>query len=301
MKDEWDSDVEGIVVVGYDGSAAAGAAVDWAATEAWRRGTALLVSTVCEPRHAAEAAMGRPGGEVQAARWIAEQGAGRAGVLYPALRTLVSTPFRGPADALVEEARGAAMLVVGATGHGNLVGTVFGSVAFAVIAHATCPVVVVRGDSTLQPGPDGPVVLGLDSSGTCSAATDLAARTAASSGAPLVLVNAWQPALQVAYAWSGTGGADPDADELISATAFGVLLHTVATDVLRSYPELLVRVRPLEGPPVQTLATAAEHAALLVVGTRGRGGFAAMLLGSISRGLTLAAPCPVAVVRGPAT
>jgi nucleotide-binding universal stress UspA family protein len=289
------------VVVGYDGSAQAGAALEWAAAEAWRRRTRLLVSTVCDTARAAgtPAEDPWPSTEMAAAKQLAEQGAARAATAFPQLETSVSAPFQHPAEALIEQSRGTAMLVVGASGHGQLGATVFGSVALAAITHASCPVIVVRGDSGRQPGPQAPVVLGVDGSDSCRQATAFAARTAADRDAPLILVFAWQSVRTDAFAAQYWARAEPTLppDQAAAAQARTVL-DQAAAQVRGAHPDLAVRTRAVQGPTVQVLGEAAGDAALVVVGARGRGGFAGLLLGSVSRRLTLTAPCPVAVVRG---
>ena len=62
-----------------------------------------------------------------------------------------------------------------------------------------------------------------------------------------------------------------------------------------------VSQRVVEGHPAQVLLDAAADAALLVVGSRGRGGFTGMLLGSVSQSVVARAACPVVVVRAPET
>lgn len=64
------------------------------------------------------------------------------------------------------------------------------------------------------------------------------------------------------------------------------------------YPDVPVETVVTRGRPVRTLLERGEHAQLIVVGSRGRGGFKGMLLGSTSQALVTHAPCPVAVVRG---
>jgi nucleotide-binding universal stress UspA family protein len=288
-----------LVVVGYDGSTGAGGAVDWAAAEAWRRGAGLLVVTVSdasngEPDEGVEA---WPSAELQAARRTAGEGAERARKAFPELRTMVAAPYRHPAEALIELSRGTELLVVGASGHGQLAGTLLGSVAFSVIAHAGCPVVVVRGDSERAPGPGAPVVLAIDGADTCPRAVEFAGRVADGCGAALTVVHVWAAVPAGGFAGAYWPEVEPHIDGVVADSQ--AMLRAVATRLLERHPGLIVRTRAVQGHPVSTLPTVArdEGAALLVAGARGRGGFAGLLLGSVSRGLILTAPCPVAVVR----
>ena len=85
----------------------------------------------------------------------------------------------------------------------------------------------------------------------------------------------------------------------------GAILHEGAQRALARATERMARIEPglavstevLAGPPAQALLKAAADASLMVVGSRGAGGFAAMVLGSVSRYLATRAPCPVVVVR----
>jgi nucleotide-binding universal stress UspA family protein len=288
-----------LLVVGYDGSIQAGTAVDWAAAEAWRRGGRLLVTSVSEASRDDDSGLGHdvwPSTELQAARRVAEEGAERARKAFPRLETLIATPYRHAAEALVELSRGTDMLVIGPSGHRNLVGTLFGSVALAAIAEADCPVVVVRGHSARRPGPDGPVVLGVDGSTSCQAATDFAARMAAESGASLKIVHAWHAVPVGGFVAAYWPEAQPSNDQMASDAMD--LLRAVSSRVLERHPTLVVRTEAVQAHPVTALPAAAGDAALLVVGARGLGGFAGLMLGSVSRGVVSSADCPVAVVRG---
>jgi nucleotide-binding universal stress UspA family protein len=140
------------VVVGVDGSPGSRTALDYAIDEARRRQARLrVVAAVQLPQHWATAyGMPRPpapseiAADVKAAaqRMIDTVKAGRpdvAGIPID-LVTRVGTP----GDVLVEEARGADLLVVGHRGRGRFVSAVIGSVGMDCILNATCPVTVVR-------------------------------------------------------------------------------------------------------------------------------------------------------------
>ena len=71
----------------------------------------------------------------------------------------------------------------------------------------------------------------------------------------------------------------------------------VLAAVLGTEPSVRIEQEVLEGHPAQLLVTAAEGADLVVVGSRGHGGFVGMLLGSVSQHVAAHAPCPVLVVR----
>jgi len=287
------------IVVGYDGSAAAGAAVDWAAAEAARRDVPL---TLVHAVHLPEVLAG------QAATWsvLAERAVDQAKIVTDVgiqrarqggVRSVVSeTTATTPAKALVDASRDASLVVVGSRGRGTVAGELLGSVGVTVAAHAASPVVVVRGDADDPPGPGRPVVVGVDGSPASEVALRYAADAAAAHGAGLTVTVAWRPVGSrrlaplaelegLEYARQVRRGAR----RLASATA----------DLARSlYPDLTVGEIAAEGAAPEVLREAAEGAGLVVVGSRGRGGFAGLLLGSVSHAVMHTAPCPVAVVRG---
>jgi nucleotide-binding universal stress UspA family protein len=290
-----------LVVVGYDGSVQADAAVDWAAEEARHRRSKLLVTSVSDASWLTDSGLGTEGGTgagLQAAQQLVQQGVARATKAVPDLEVVTSTSHRHPAEVLVEQSREAAMLVLGASGHSALAGTIFGSVAHAAVSHAGCPVVVVRGDCAHRPGPDGPVVVGVDGSESCRDALGFAAGVAAGYGAPLTLVHAWRSVSAGGFAGEYWQRADPGTDPDAGGEARSRnLLQQVAADLREQYPELTVRTSTVQGDPRGALSVAAGGAALLVVGARGLGGFSGLILGSVSHSLVSRAPCPVAVVH----
>jgi nucleotide-binding universal stress UspA family protein len=291
------------IIVGYDGSAHSGAAVDWAALEAQRRGLGLTVLHVIDYR-------GMIPGAIDASPWpdlawradhqLTAKGVERARAKVPSIDVRPAACSAQVAYGLIEKSKDAALLVVGTRGHGELAGAVLGSVAFAVTAHARCPVVVVRGDSGLPPGPDRPVVVGLDGSGGSDLAARFAADIASDCGAPLVLITAYPSAGARIWAESAAYQAETDACLDLDAIArmnAGQITSTAYRAAREAHPELAVRQQLIEGPVAEVLSTAARDCGLLVVGSRGRGGFTGLLLGSVSHDVIHSAPCPVAVVR----
>jgi nucleotide-binding universal stress UspA family protein len=171
-------------------------------------------------------------------------------------------------------------------------------VAFAVSSHARCPVVVVRGDGTTVPGPDRPVVVGIDGSPAAAAALRFGARTAAETSAPLVLVGAWHP--PAGDTWEAAYWVTMTPGEGAGAAAERATQDVLdrARDVARdAHPGLEVRTEAIGGSAGRVLADASKGAGLVVVGARGRGGFSGLLLGSVSHAVIHRATCPVAVVR----
>jgi nucleotide-binding universal stress UspA family protein len=211
------------------------------------------------------------------------------------------THFAQVPDSLITASRDAELLVLGLPNHGATTGPVLGSVALDVSAHALCPCVVVRGDSTQQPGPDCPIVVGVDGSPGSDAAVRYAARVAAETEAPLHLIAAYRT--QPSRSWSGALRANARGRGEVNLRARARQAAKELTRAARRlglelYPGLKVTEQVLEGSTVPVLITAAHRAALLVVGSRGLGGFAGRMLGSVSNGAIHDAPCPVAILRG---
>ena len=119
-----------------------------------------------------------------------------------------------PAAELVDASHGAQLLVLGTRGHGEVVGTLLGSVAFAVTAHAACPVVVVRGDGSRHPGPEHSVVVGVDGSGLVPGRGPVRGRPGRVEPRPLVVVCAYRDVAR------RTGAAD-ETGHILAAPATG--------------------------------------------------------------------------------
>ena len=192
---------------------------------------------------------------------------------------------------MIEESRRAELVVVGSRGLGGFAGLLLGSVGAQVAAHAHCPVLVVRPDE--QPIPvDGPVLVGVDGSESSRLAVGLGADEAALRDVPLVLVHV------------GPADGDRTVPEEIeeSQAAYQAeavrLLADASAAVRAEHPDLVVREHPVRAAgAAQGLIEASGAASLLVVGTRGRAGFAGLLLGSVSQAAIQHAHCPVLVAH----
>ncbi len=294
----------GRIVVGYDGSPPAGAALDWAATDAERRGLPLSVVHIVNDLNLTSD-VGTPVWAdltSDAVDTIAAEGVRRARKNATSVDVRGATHVDPAAYTLIRSSRDAVLLVVGTRGQGEAAGVLLGSVAFAVSGHAACPVVVVRGDADEPAGPRRPVVVGADGSLESDAAVQYAADIAAGASAPLTVVTAYR--CTVAQVWAE---ASVYTLESQGGPTFGSIAQEAATTIVTAAAELAqtaqpgLEVRPLvvEGPIAEMLATAAVGGGLLVVGSRGRGGFAGLMLGSVSHRVIHSAPCPVAVVRRP--
>jgi nucleotide-binding universal stress UspA family protein len=217
---------------------------------------------------------------------VTVRGVGEAAGVHPALRVLGATEVTSPSRALIEASHDAAMVVLGSRGLGRITGALLGSVAFAVAARARCPVVVAKDGSVDRPvGPEHRVVVGTDGSPQAAAAVRFAADRAAKAGAALELVTC-------------TGGRlldVVDEDEL-RASAYRIA-DAAAAGLRDTHPLLTLTIRVEDCPAEVALVGASGDAGLVVVGTRGRGAFEGMLLGSVSHAVIHGARCAVAVME----
>lgn len=207
---------------------------------------------------------------------------------FPDLEVVGSAVAGSGKGALLDRAKDADLLVVGSRSRSTARSILLGSVSTAVAAHATCPVVVVRGT-----GDEGRrVVVGVDGSETGHAAAGFAFDEAARRGLPLEVVYVWslEP-----YSAPGLWAAQMPVDEYLRDSE--QLVKDELVEFRRRYPQVEVQVRVLYGHPAPVLADRSAGTALLVVGSRGRGGIAGLLLGSVSQGVLHHADCPVAVVH----
>ena len=135
-----------------------------------------------------------------------------------------------------------------------------------------------------------PIVVGVDGSPASLAALEWAARQGALTGAPVEVVMSWE--WPTSFGWALPL---PDYDPAGDA---GRILDEATQKVRTAHPNLEVRTSVVEGHPAPSLIEASRGASLLVVGSRGHGEFAGMLLGSVSEHCVTNAHCPVVVVRG---
>jgi len=294
----------GRIVVGYDGSEAAAVAVDWAAAEAQRRRCPLTVIHVIDHIEMTPAPIGvTPWLEVsdEMIGRIAADGVTRARKNADSIDVTPLAIFGHVAHALIEASHDAELVVLGTRGRGDVAAVMLGSVSLAVSTHARCPTVVIRGDSSLLPGPHRPVVVGVDDSPGAEAALYCAAETAADAGARLIVVSGYHPALL--QVWTGiitsTADSQPDPGYLEdSRSAAEKVTADAARRARTAHPGLTVTEQVRQGAPASVITAATYQAGLAVVGSRGRGGFSGLLLGSVSHRLLHTALCPVSVVRG---
>ncbi|MFI0419972.1 universal stress protein [Spongiactinospora sp. 9N601] len=269
-----------MIIAGVDGSHAGLEAAGWAAREAALRAAPLKIVHAI-PQWACDTTTGR---YAEVAAWMREGGHGvlaaaadRARRERPAIDLSTSLLPGDPRTALTTASADAALVVIGSHGLGAVRGFLVGSVAYGVAGQAACDVVVVRELPTL---PRGEVVAGADGSPAAEPVLDAAFAEADLRGATVRAVHARNPP------WAGDPRTPAGRDPL-------------ALDRHRErHPGITVIEEVVHDHPVRALRQAATGADLLVVGSRGHGTFAGMIIGSVSQALLHESPCPLMVVHG---
>jgi acyl-CoA dehydrogenase family protein 9 len=287
------------VVVGVDGSPQSLHAVDWATAETVARQCPLrIVHAFVWPMlnvPLGPPALGPPDAGLQhAAEQVLLTAADRARRAAPALDIRTDLPVGAPAAALIEASHDAALLVVGHRGLGGFTGLLVGSVGVQAAAHAVCPVIVVRDNDNdgVDPGPAiGQVVVGVDGSELSSLAIDFAFTHAAQRGLGVTAVHVYQSRAMAAAAEPRLVVYDGD------DSRHDLLLAEALAGYSDKYPDAPVLRKVVPGRPAAVLVAESAGAALTVVGSRGRGSFTGLLLGSTSQSVLQHATGAVAIVR----
>ncbi|HEX6970404.1 MAG TPA: universal stress protein [Micromonosporaceae bacterium] len=279
----------GPILVGYDGSPHADAAIEWAFDEAARTGRPVELvhafqwpitpAMVATPEYYPYEAV-----REQAEKMVADATA-KLAKAHPDVAVSGLMLDGPPAAVLEERSREAALVVLGNRGHGGFAQLLLGSTGVAVSAHAHCPVVIVRGEARV----DRPVVVGVDGSLESLLALRYAFEQAAGRKVPLRVLRAWNMSEPL---WSSEDDEPRDVVEA-EQEALDELLAMWRDE----YPEVSVAAEVVFDRPSPLLVKASEDAQLMVVGSRGRGGFKGLLLGSVSQQLLHHSHCPVAVIR----
>lgn len=287
----------GNIVIGFDESPESVSAVRWGTRWAQTFGARVTILYAVDPglpipfrRLAAGSAV------AQAADSVADRGAQLVRSLNPGLDVHGVGVVGQPPAELIALSQKADLVVVGRRGRGGP-GSDLGSVSFALGAHARCPVVIVQGSTEIELGPDRPVVVGVDTVRSSSRALAFGAKAAAAHNADLVIASTWEPSRLEPWMLDAFGNAVPqeaalDTDRQRADTN----VRDAAEIVARAHPELRVSVQTPQGTPAEELLATACSAGLLAVGSRGRGGFVGLMLGSVSRSVLRQAELPVAVV-----
>lgn len=296
------SGVRSGIVVGVDTSAASAAGLEWALAEAVRRRAPLTaVRAWLDPVTAGypvAVVVADAPDDVQAAAQDGAQEALRAATArVPGADALETRALavRGPAAAVLADAsRTADLLVIGTRSHGALSRAVLGSVSASVLHHAHSPVAVVPEPAEPTTAP-ARVVVGVDHSKPSLAALAWGAGYARRTGQQLVPVLVREPV------WTADPVPTARLGELENSErqALRDLVLRDPYDVAQASPYADLDIAPevLSGHAAGALLDLVQPQDTLVVGSRGRGGFANLLLGSTSTFCAQHARCPVVVVR----
>jgi nucleotide-binding universal stress UspA family protein len=295
-----------VVLVGVDGSAASLHALDWAAAQAKTHGWGVRI--VCSYSLPSFTAASLDGGYAALDDTAIQEGA-KAVLAEATLRvSAVGVPVSAKvhtgdaAGVLVELSHSVRLAVVGTRGRGGFADRLLGTVSSALPAHAYCPTVVVplrEGGRTLPddapipaPRPVKRIVVGVDGSPQAEHALRYAISEATAWGAELTAV-AGVPvgSMSGVLAWLPSS---VDHEQVLRDVTEG--LHVVVDRALADHPGMTVRRIALDGTGAELLTEFSAATDLIVVGSRGRGGFAGLLLGSTSQAVLHHSDCPVMVV-----
>ncbi len=288
------------VVVGTDGSGTAEPAVRWAAETAAHRGRRLHIV------HAINTSAGRsllgsydvmaPGvTEKMRARGerILASAARLTHRVAPELEVTTELSEANPARLLIALSESAYLVAIGAT---RAAGTLahIGSTLLAVASHGHGRIVVVHDTGTGQHIRDtGPVVVGVDGSPVGEAAIAAAFAEASERNAELVAVHAWSDLSESEFA----GERYLEIPIVDLEVAEHALLAERLAGWQEKFPNVTVSRKVFATGPRRHLLDWSKSAQLIVVGSRGRGGFGGLLLGSTSNWLVQQSHCPVMVVH----
>jgi nucleotide-binding universal stress UspA family protein len=280
------------ICVGVDGSPASQSALRWAAGEAAAHNAELVVVHAYDWRVVgARAQIGGTVADVAKTKadGLLEAAVEQARAAAPGVTVSGEAVLGSPGHTLVNASTTSDLVVLGSRGHGGFASLLLGSVGQHVATHAAGPVVVVRG----RPNMDGPIVVGVDGSPAADHAVRWAFDEAAARGAGVLAVRVYVPR----NAGLGVDVSVPieDAEERREEEQ-----RRVADDIAswqEKYPDVPVRSVALDGHTAEVLIGLSASAQLVVVGTRGHGGFAGLLLGSVGLQLLHHADCPVLIAR----
>jgi nucleotide-binding universal stress UspA family protein len=282
------------IVAATDGSQGSLRAVEWAAREAALRGAPLRIVSAAELLHRM---IGHQGGAAfdtvadvirkdrdralaAAAHWAAE--------VVPGL--LVDTdPLTGPpAEAVTESGSGALMLVVGSRGLGAFTALVLGSVSLYVATHASCPVVVIRDETSAAHRQVGIGIADLDH---CADSLAFAFEEASLRQAILTVIHAWHaPQSDISRAGEAFTAPDGPTVEAEAASQLARLLD----DWRQKYPDVPVSQDVVHGHPGRALVGLSARAELVVIGRHPHAGLPGP--GSVTHAVLTHAHGPVVTV-----
>jgi nucleotide-binding universal stress UspA family protein len=283
---ELDKSMNEAIVVGVVDTDASRAAQVWALKRAARHELPVLLVHAIDERWITKALTYTDAIRTAAIELLSETAA-HASELEPSVEVKTLLFPGSPGQALGKHSKGASMVVIG-TGHDWPGGPVTDR-ALQIAAVARCPVAIIgEQDTTGRRG----VVVGVDGSEESMQAVSFAATEADWNGQELTVLHAFLNPRNL----RGAMPAD-DITEAVLDEEKIVLAETVA-GLAENYPDLVVhQVLASEKEPAKALVEAAANASLLVLGSRGRGSFKRLLLGSTAHAVLTKLPCPTVITR----
>jgi nucleotide-binding universal stress UspA family protein len=292
--------MSGRIVVGVDGSEGSLRALGWAVAEAVAREAVLQPVMAWQMLYDSGEMRDVPVDEARLAEGAVKRleqllagvaGGDRAARVDPLV-------VRGdPAQLLCKRSAGADLLVVGARGHGGFRGLMLGSVSLKCAHHSRCPLVIVRGGRQDRArSPIRRILVGVDGSEGSRRALAWAVGEAALHGASVQALEVWRDP-SGGDVRLGSGMEHFREDRRASPGQAQERLAAAIAEVAGRGPGVEIIPLVLQGDtPARTLCERSADADLLVIGSRGHGGFAGLLLGSVGTTCTHHSRCPVAIV-----
>ena len=295
------------VIVGIDGSERDATCIAWGAGAAMRTGRPMvlvhalnLTAELVAPDLIGGSVPAMDGGTdtlLQAALGnlaLARRDSGElptAVARFPDVQVSGTSPVGSSDRELIAASEGAHLLVVGSRRVAGFERLILGRSALAVAMHAHCPVVILPEGSRTDA--EGPVVVGVDGSPASQTALDRAFWIAHLRDTSVRIVTTWN-----VEAVDGMVVTTPGTDAWRSVeNRYRSVVEKQLSLVPRDWSDIPHEVAVVRGSPAKVLTEVTARSSLLVVGSRGRGGFRGMLLGSVTHKVLETATCPVMVVR----
>ncbi|CAL9637668.1 universal stress protein [Streptomyces sp. enrichment culture] len=298
-----------VVTVGVDGTPESTAAVHWAAREAQERTASLRIVHVATGESAVDQVVVADDTAQQYGERIVRDAAAQVAEHFPALTVRSEVIAGEPGETLTELSRTSGLLVIGSRGFSSFRGFLVGSAALPTVAHAWCPVVLVRATES-GPGPSeentagaapsgkatneqgGAVVVGVDIRHPCEDLLTFAFETARRWSAPLKVLHGWEPPPYY--------GSRPVPLATMALEDFLAERAAKLTEMIQpwrdEHPSVTVDARAVLQQAVPLLTTESEDASLTVVGRRQRSSGLGTHVGPVAHGVMHHTRTPVAVV-----
>ena len=284
------------IAVGVDGSPASRVAVDWAARDAAIRNVPLTLVHIANGVVAPWSRTPLPTGF---GKWQQERGrkfiddairVAKEATRADQVQVRTEMYYSAVVPTLVDISKDVEMVVVGSRGQGAF-GSLLGSVSAGLVQHSHCPVAVIHDEDPSMPHPaEAPVLVGIDGSPVSELATEIAFDEASRRHVDLIALHAWSDTRMLDFPGMDWSTMKESEDEVLAERLAGWQ---------ERYPDVTVHRQVVCDRPSRQLIEHSEAAQLVVIGSHGRGGFAGMLLGSVSAAVVQSARMPVIVARQP--